>query len=179
MRIIQYPMTLRQGYCLFNCPDADDGESYGNPVYPGIHMKVIKCSDDQDIIDMFGFMTDKGHPDFEEHWRETLRGENTLWKIVRVVINSWHIYLQFASEHFCHDNTEFMSMDTTSLRATLQFEVSHSYDPGTDIIEVELRGQYGIAVTETDGSKKRKFEIHPPIEKEDFDNFYTIVTEYM
>lgn len=206
MRIIQYPITLKHGYCLFNCPNADDGESYGDPSYPGISMKVIKNSGEQDIIDLFGFMTDMGNPDFEEHWRETLCGQETLWKIVRVIITDRHIYLQFASEHFlleeahliseidtCGMNnhersgvldnlpegTDYMSIDTTSMRATLQFEVPHPYDSGADIIEVELRENYGIAVTETDGNKKRKFEIYPPIEKEDIGNFYTIVTECM
>lgn len=206
MRIIQYPMKLRHGYCLFNCPDADDSESYGDPTYPGIRMKVIKCSGEQDIIDLFDFTTDTSNPDFEEHWRETLRGEKTLWKIVRVVITNSRIYLQFASEHFSREearlmsetnisgmsndeqnaflnslpeSTDYMNLDATSLRATLQFEVPHLYDPSVDIIKVELREGYGIAVTETDGNKKRKFEIHSPIEKEDFVNYHAIVTEYM
>lgn len=206
MRIIQYPMTLKHGYCLFNCPDADDSESYGDPAYPGIHMKVIKQPSGQNIVDLFEFTTDSGNPDFEKHWRETLRGEKTLWKIVRVVITYDHIYLQFASEHFHREearlmseivdremgdgeqnalldglpqDTDDMNLDAASLRATLQFELPHSHNLGVDIVEVELRGRYGIVVTETDGNKKRKFEIHPPIEKGDTDNFHTIVTECM
>ncbi len=206
MRMIQYSMPLRNGYCLFNCPDADDSESYGDPAYPGIRMRVIKQPDDRDIVDLFEFTTDSGNPDFEEHWRETLHGEETLWKIVRVVITDSRIYLQFASEHFRREearlmseivsmemgddernalldslpsDTDYMNLDAASLRATLQFEVPHPHSPGVDIVEVGLRERYGITVTEIDGNKKRKFEIHPPIKKEDFNNLHTTVTEYM
>jgi len=109
MRMIQYSVPLKSGYCFFNCPDADDSESYGDPAYPGIRMRVIKQPDDLDIVDLFEFTTDGSNPDFEEHWRETLRGEETLWKIVRVVITNDHIYLQFASEHFCCEEARLMS----------------------------------------------------------------------
>jgi len=86
MRMIQYPMALRNGYCLFNYLDADDSESYGDPAYPGIRMRVIKQPRGQNITDLFYFMTDKNNPDFEEHFRQTLRGEKTLWKMVWVNI---------------------------------------------------------------------------------------------
>ncbi len=206
MRIVQYPITLRHGYCLFNCPDANDSESYGNPDYPGIRMRVIEQPDGQDIVDLFEFTTDSGNQDFGEHWRETLRGEETPWKIVRVVITNDRIYLQFASAHFCREEArlmseivdremgdsernalldslpqdmDYMNLNAASLRATLQFEVPHPHDTGVDIVEVELQERYGIVVTETDGNKKREFEIHSPIEKGDFDNLYAIVTERM
>lgn len=180
MRIVQYPITLRHGYCLFNCPSATDSESYGDPFYPGIRIRIVNYSGEKDILDRFDFTTNDGSPDFEEHWLETLHGEKTPWKIVRVVITNDHIYLQFASEqYFCKESADYMHLDTTSLRATLQFEVPHLHDPGSDMIEVELQEHNGITVTEIDGNKRRNFAIHSPMKKGDLGNFYAVVTEYM
>lgn len=209
MRIIQYPMTLRQGYCLFNCPDADNSESYGNPAYPGIRMKVIERLAEQDIIDLFRLTSDTDNSELKEHFRQTLRGEETLWKIVRVVINNRHIAIQLASKQRQDEiarliaETEFddiskmsgdeeraffdsltgdmgeVSLDITSIWATLQFEVPHPDGSDTDIIEVKLEGRSGVTITENDCYKKRKFEIQPPVDKLDLFNSYAIVTEYM
>ncbi|MEY8392568.1 hypothetical protein AALA98_14625 [Lachnospiraceae bacterium 45-W7] len=207
MRIIRCPVTLVGGYVFINDPDATSIEnSEGNLNGPGIRMSVTAHSSLAEVADTFEFVTDKGNPDFEENFRQILRGENPRWKIVRVVIDYHSVNLQFASEHYYKEHNkmfnemadadkmtteeenrfldslpeyiDYATLPTKALRAELQFEIPPCGDATGETIDVSLSptSHYGATVTEYDGNKKRVFELDSSGEYPDCSAY---VTEYM
>jgi hypothetical protein len=207
MRIIQYPVTLVGGYIFINDPEATNTEnSNGHPEGPGIRMSVTAHSSLADVIDAFEFVTEKGNPDFEENFRQILRGENSRWKIVRVMVDNCSVDLQFASEHYYKEhnkmfnemaNTDKMTTEeenrfldslpeyinyatlpTKALQVDLRFEIPSYGDTAGERIDVSLapNSHYGSTVTEYDGNKKRVFEIES---SKEYYNCSAYVTEYM
>lgn len=193
MRMIQYPTTLMGGYCLFNHPDATNSEDYGSPEYPGIRMSVIEGAILSEVANAFQLapigMND--NPDFMEHFCQTLLGEKTSWKIVRVVIDCCSVDLQFASEHYYKERyrisgetdrskmsndeeTEFINslpeyigyarLEAKALRrAVLRFEVLLNEGcKGSNVVDVSLSQTGLVTVTEYDGHTRRTFEIQSP-----------------
>lgn len=207
MRIIRYPITLAGGYMFINDSGATSIEnSNGHPEGPGIHMSVTAHSSLTDVVDAFEFVTDKGNPDFEENFRQILRGENSRWKIVRVMVDNCSVDLQFASEHYYKEHNkilnemagtnkmtteeenrflnslpeyiDYATLPIKALQVDLRFEIPPYGDTTGERIDVSLapNSHYGATVTEYDGNKKRVFEIKS---SKEYDNCPAYVTEYM
>ncbi len=209
MRMIQYPTTLMGGYCLFNHPDATNSEDYGSPKYPGIRMSVIEGAILSEVANAFRLapigMND--NPDFMEHFRQTLLGKKTYWKIVRVVIDHYSVGLQFASEHYYKEHyrisgetdrskmsndgkTEFInslpeyigyaSLEVKALRrVVLRFEVlPHEGCKGGNVVDVSLSQAGPVMATEYDGHTRRTFEIRSP-QAGKYGESPAIITEYI
>ncbi len=207
MRIIQYPVTLVGGYVFINDPDATSVEnSEGNPNGPGIRMSATAHSSLAEVADAFEFVTDKGNPDFEENFRQILRGENPRWKIVRVMIDCHSVDLQFASEHYYKEHNkmfnettdtskmtneeenrfldslpeyiDYATLSTKALQVDLQFEIPPCGNAAGETIGVSLSptSHYGATVTEYDGNKKRVFELDSSGE---YPNCSAYVTEHV
>lgn len=210
MRIIQYPKTLIGGYYLYNHSDVTNPENtYGHPEYPGILMNAIENVTLSEVANAF-YLAPIGmddNPDFMEHFRQTLLGEKTRWKIVRVVINCNMVSLQFASEYYYKEyyrlsnetDTSKMSNEEenefinslpqyigyaeieadTLRRAGLRFEVlPYEGRWHSDIVDVSLSQTGPITVTEYDGRMKRIFEIRKPPAGE-YCQYPAIITECM
>lgn len=209
MRIIQYPITLIGGYNLFNYSGATDSESDGDPERPGIHMSAIEHSSLADIVSAFDLapidMND--NPDFIEHFHQTLLGEQTHWKIVRVIVDCYAVRLQLASEYYYKEHNQLYARTDTSQmsneeenefldslpeyigyvnleaealqRVVLRFEVlPHEGCEDGNIVDVSLSSAGPVTVTEYDGNKKRIFKIRRP-QTGVYCEYPAIVTEYM
>ncbi len=210
MRIIQYPTTLIGGYSLFNHSDVTNPESdYGHPGYPGIRMSVIGHSTLAEVASAFDLvpidMDD--NPDFMNNFRQALLGEETHWKIVRVIVDYNTVRLQFASEYYykehyrLSDETDtsrmnneeenkfieslpqyigYAEIEAKALRwVDLRFEVLPDEGcEGIDIVDVTLSQTGPVTVTEYEGRKKRIFEIRRPPAGE-YCQYPAIVTECM
>lgn len=210
MRIIQYPKTLIGGYYLYNHSDITNPESDdGHPGYPGIRMSVIEGATLSEVANAFHLapINRDDNPDFMEHFRQTLLGEGTRWKIVRVIIDYNTVNLQFASEYYdkeyCRLSTEtdtskmsneeenkfidslpqyigYAEIEADTLRQVgLRFEVLPYEDRWyNDIVDVSLSQTGPVTVTEYDGRMKRIFEIRGPLAGE-YCQYPAIVTECM
>lgn len=183
MRIILYPQELIGGYCIFNCSDATDLESYGDPEGPGISISVIKgnLSDVANTFMVTPTSIDED-TDFEECFRKVILGEQAHWKIVRVVIDGRTVRLQFASEYYYkernHEYMDYAELDANSLRAILRFEVPSLEGCDATIVDVSLSNTGPVEVTEYNRDKKRIFKFLRP-QPGEYYNCPTIVTECM
>lgn len=103
MRVIQYPITLIGGYNLYNHSDVTNpGSDDGHPEYPGIRMSLIEGATLPEVANAFHLapigMDD--NLDFIGHFRQSLLGKETRWKIVHVIISYNMVKLKFASEYY-------------------------------------------------------------------------------
>jgi hypothetical protein len=157
--------------------EGGDGDVFG----PSIKMSVETASKDIDaFLSHFSFVDCNGeNPDFLRHYKQTLRGENTLWKITSIKISHQYMWVTFYNEELyrlrCEGNAKDENLPYYSECAELnwfgknecdyadmRFEIQYPESSCTETILVCF-STYGNTVITEFGEHKRREILLPGV----------------
>lgn len=189
MRYSEDMMVVYDGYCyvinnetsLDNC----DSES-GNPKKAGIKMSVVRNInyDLEEFYEDFEYqVTEEENPFFEDHFRQALRGESDLWKLICVKIYHRQMWMDFAcncdfvgktvdKSMICQESVAY-NLGEREGYVKLRFETSGLNNSGTTQTTVSFGSGENTIITEKEPCYKKK--IYLPGHK--IDGFCALRTE--
>lgn len=151
--------------------EGGDGDVFG----PSIKMSVEAASKDIDtLLSRFRFVDCHGeNSDFLQYYKQTLRGENTPWKITSIKISHQYIWVDFYNEELyrrhCESNAKDKKLPYYSECAELnwfgedesdfvhmRFEIQYPEDANTEAILVRFATYGNTRITEFNEHKRRE-----------------------
>lgn len=157
------------------CPEEGDEHS------PGIKMFVEECPNLEELFSNFCYeQCGEENPNFLQHYKRTLRGEETPWKLAVVKIRNHFLWMEFVNEGL----REAVAFDTAWLKeqgsVILRFELQAPNSDNPEIVCVDFIHKNGTLITEFEKNSKR--ELLFPGEKVTLENGssyrFIPVTEY-
>ena len=176
MRLIQYTQTIQEGYCIFNTTDASYVDDHGDYDGPGIKISLTKPDEVEKVATAFHsiFGEVEKDPDFDDHYRQLLRGEDSPWKLIDVKIHNNTLNLELVHESLLNEyrDDEYDVVLQRALTATvllvpsrfttgLQFIVPHKDGTESEVIEVNFHSYTKKIYPNSDNAYDHAFVLHP------------------